>query len=151
MTLRKSVWIKAPPERVWRYLDDPELMKLWNPKIRKVAAVSWGQRCKGFRYRLTYVMGGKESEVSAEIEEYRPPAKLVIRLTGGRLPPAGYAHEIYDISKEKGGTALTQTIQLHNSGINLLFRLVIAFVYRFGKPTGMPYLTQLKNLAESAQ
>lgn len=37
------------------------------------------------------------------------------------------------------------------SGITLLFRLLIAFVYRFGKPTGTPYLTQLKNIAESAQ
>ena len=87
MILRDSIRINAPPERVWQYLEDPERMQLWNPKIKAVVSVSWGQRCKGFRYRLTYVLGGKESEVSAEIEEYQPPTKLVIRHTGGRLPP----------------------------------------------------------------
>jgi uncharacterized protein YndB with AHSA1/START domain len=150
MTLRLRVRIQAPPERVWRYLEDPELMKLWNPKIKNVAAVSWGQRGRGFRYRLTYVLGGTASEVSAEIEEYQPAVKLAIRLTGGRMPPAGFAQEVYELTREGGGTALTQTIQLHNAGINLFVRLLIAFVHRFGRPTGTPYLTQLKHLAEGA-
>ncbi len=150
MILKDSVRINAPPERVWQYLEDPERMKLWNPKIKAVVSVSWGQRCKGFRYRLTYVLGGKESEISAEIEEYQPPTKLVIRHTGGRLPPGGYAQEIYELSRENGGTALTQTIQVHNSGINILFRLFIAFVHRFGKPTRKKYLTVLKELVEGA-
>jgi hypothetical protein len=96
------------------------------------------------------VLSGKESEVSAEIEEYQPPTKLVIRLTGGRLPPNGYAQEMYELSRQNGGTALTQTIQVHNSGINILFRLFIAFVHRFGKPTGKKYLTVLKELVEGA-
>jgi len=150
MILKDSVWINASPERVWEYLEDPERMRLWNPKIKAVASVSWGQRCKGFRYRVTYVMGGKENELSAEIEEYQPPAKLIIRHTGGRLPPNGYAQEIYELSRENGGTALTQIIRLHNSGINLFFRLLIALLYRFGTPTGKKYLTILKELVEGA-
>jgi len=150
MILKDSVWINASPERVWEYLEDPERMRLWNPKIKAVASVSWGQRCKGFRYRVTYVMGGKENELSAEIEEYQPPAKLIIRHTGGRLPPNGYAQEIYELSRENGGTALTQIIRLYNSGINLFFRLLIALLYRFGTPTGKKYLTILKELVEGA-
>lgn len=150
MILKDSVWINAPPERVWGYLEDPKRMKLWNPKVKAVASVSWGQRCKGFRYRVTYVMGGKENELSAEIEEYQPPAKLVIRHTGDRMPPGDYAEECYDLSREHGGTALTQTIRLPNSGINLFFRLMIAFVSRFGAPTGKKYLTILKALVEGA-
>ena len=33
MILTDSVRINAQPERVWQYLEDPERMKLWNPKI----------------------------------------------------------------------------------------------------------------------
>lgn len=39
---------------------------------------------------------------------------------------------------------------IRNSGINLFFRLLIAFIYRFGKPTGKKYLALLKELVEGA-
>ena len=149
MFLRDSIRINRPPENVWRYLEDPELMTLWNPKIKAVVPVSWGQRGRGHRYRIKYVMGGKEREVSAEIEEYQSPVKLVIRLTGGGLPPTGYAQEIYELSPEPGGTLLTQTIRVHNSGVNIFFRLLATFLQRFGKPTGKKYLAHLKELVEA--
>ncbi len=124
-------------------------MKLWNPKIKEVVPVSWGQRGRGHRYRIKYEMGGKEREVSAEIEEYQSPVKFVIRLTGGGQPPTGYAQEFYELSPEHGGTLLAQTIRVHNSGVNIFFRLLATFLQRFGKPTGKKYLAHLKDLVEA--
>lgn len=108
-----------------------------------------GERDIGFRYRITYVLGKKESEFLAEIAEYRRPEKLVIRLTEGRLPRDGYANEVYELSQTKDGTLLEQRIEIENSGINIFFRFLIAFIRRFGVPMGKRYLERLKELAES--
>ncbi len=148
MILTDSVHINAPPERVWQYLEDPERMKLWNPKIKDVVPIFWGQRSKGFRYRITYVMGAREREFSAEIEEYQPCARLVIRHTGGSLPVTAYVQEMYELSSIGAGTLLTQTIRVHNLRVNFFLRLLVSFVIRFGKPTGKKYLEQLRELAE---
>jgi uncharacterized protein YndB with AHSA1/START domain len=148
MTLRDKVQIKTPPERVWPFIEDPERMKLWNPKIRKVTPISWGDRDRGFRYRITYFMGKKESEFSAEIVEYRKPERLVIRLTEGRLPWGGYVNEVYELSGDKDGTLLEQRIEI-DVEINIFLRWLIAFIVRFGSPTGKKYLERLKELAEA--
>ncbi len=81
MILEDTVQIKGPPEKVWIFIEDPERMKLWNPKIQRISAISWGERAVGYRYRITYTMRKKTSEFLAEIVEYRRPEKLVIRLT----------------------------------------------------------------------
>jgi len=149
MTLRDRVQIKSPPETVWPFVEDPERMKLWNPKIQTVTPISWGDRDIGFRYRITYVMGKKENDFLAEIVEYRKPEKLVIRLTEGRLPWGGYVSEAYELSRTKDGTLLEQSIEIPNSGINIFLRWLIAFIVRFGSPTGKKYLERLKELAEA--
>ena len=149
MTLRDKVQINRPPERVWPFVEDPERMKLWNPKIQKITPISWGDRDIGFTYRITYVMGKKASEFLAEVVEYRKPEKLVIRLTEGKLAWGGYVSEVYELSRTKDGTLLEQRIEIPNSGINIFLRLLIAFVLRFGSLTGRKYLERLKELAEA--
>ena len=149
MTLRDKVQINRPPERVWPFVEDPERMKLWNPKIQKITPISWGDRDIGFRYRITYIMGKKASEFLAEIVEYRKPERLVIRLTEGKLAWGGYVSEVYELSRTKDGTLLEQRIEILNSGINIFLRLLIVFVLRFGSPTGRKYLERLKELAEA--
>ena len=148
LILRDSIQINRPPEAVWRVLEDPERMSSWNPNVRAVTPISWGGRTRGFRYQITYALSGRKNELSAEIEEYQEPVRLVIHLTGGNLPRNGYFREVYDLSKNPTGTLLTQTIQIHHSGINPFFRWVIWLLHRFGWPTGMTYLAALKDLVE---
>jgi uncharacterized protein YndB with AHSA1/START domain len=150
VTLRDTVQIKSPPEKVWTFIEDPERMKAWNPKIQTVAPISWGERDRGYRYRITYAMGKKTSEFFAEIIEYRKPETLVIRHTEGNLPIGSSINETYRLSPTDDGTSLEQRIEINNSGVNLFWRLLIGFVYRFGKPTGQKYLEKLKELAETS-
>ena len=123
-------------------------MKLWNPKLQSVSPISWGERSVGYRYRVTYVMSRKANEFLAEITEYRKPEKLAIRLTQESSWKGSSVSEIYELSRRDEGTLLEQRIEINNSGINLLFRLLIAFIYRFGAPTGKRYLAGLKELIE---
>jgi uncharacterized protein YndB with AHSA1/START domain len=150
MTLRDTVQIKSPPEKVWTFIEDPERMKSWNPKIQHVSSINWGVRAVGYRCRITYAMGKKTNEFLAEIIDYRKPEKLVIRLTEGNLPRGSYINEIYQLSPTAAGTLLEQTIEINSSGINIFFRLLIAFIHRFGKPTGQKYLDKLKELVEAS-
>jgi uncharacterized protein YndB with AHSA1/START domain len=147
--LKDAVQIKSSPENVWMFIEDPERMKCWNPKIQRVSSISWGERAIGYRYRITYAMKNKTSEFLAEIIEYRKPERLVIRLTEGNLPRGSYIDEIYHLSRTAAGTLLEQRIEINDSGINIFFRLLIAFIYRVGKPTGQKYLAKLKELVEA--
>jgi hypothetical protein len=123
-------------------------MKLWNPKLQSISPITWGERSVGYRYRVTYVMSRKANEFLAEITEYRKPEKLAIRLTQETFSKGSSVNEIYELSPSEEGTLLEQRIEINNSGINLLFRLLIAFIHRFGKPTGKRYLVGLKELIE---
>jgi uncharacterized protein YndB with AHSA1/START domain len=146
--LKDSIRIESPPEKVWTFIEDPERMKLWNPKLQSVSPISWGERSIGYRFRVTYVMSRKANEFLAEITEYRKPEKLAIRLTQESSWKGSSVSEIYELSRRDEGTLLEQRIEINNSGINLLFRLLIAFIYRFGAPTGKRYLAGLKELIE---
>ena len=148
MVLQDSVHIKSPPEKVWTFIEDPERIKFWNPKIQAITPISWGKRHVGYRYRIIYAMIHKASEFLAEIVEYRKPEKLVAHLTEGNLPRGSSVDEIYELSRSGEGTLLEQRIEIHNSGINIFFRLLIAFIFRFGRPTGKKYLEKLKELVE---
>ena len=150
MILKDSVQIQGPPDKVWTFIEDPQRMKSWNPKIRSIASISWGERTVGYRYRIMYAMSGKTSDFLAEIIEYRRAEKLVIRLSEGNLPRGSIIHEIYELSPAAEGTLLEQRIEILNSGVNIFLRLLIAFVARFGRPTGQTYLEKLKELVEAA-
>jgi hypothetical protein len=125
-------------------------MKSWNPKIQRISSISWGERAIGYRYRINYAMRNKACEFLAEITDYHKPEKLVIRLTEGNLPRGSYISEVYQLSRMAEGTLLEQRVEINNVGINIFFRLMIAFIYRFGKPTGQKYLEKLKELVEAA-
>lgn len=149
MILKDSVQIHGSPDRVWAFIEDPQRMKSWNPKIQSIVSISWGQRTVGYQYRITYAMSGKTSDFLAEFVEYRRPEKLVVRLSEGRLPRGAAVHEIYELSPNREGTLLQQRVEFLNSGVNIFLRLLIAFICRFGKPTGQTYLEKLKELVEA--
>lgn len=146
MKLVDSVFINRPAGTVWSFLQNPENMPLWNPKVKRVSPASFAQPGQGYRYAITYQMHerAKASEFLAEFVHYEPPSKLVIRLTGGVAPRDRIIEEIYELSERDGGTLLTQTIRIDNAGINIFFRFLIWLIQRWGKPAGLRYLETLR-------
>ncbi len=78
MTIRDSILINRTPDKVWAFVENPELMKQWNPKVQWVTAGAQN-RGQGFVYAITYVMSGKAQEFRAEYVTCEPPHPLVIR------------------------------------------------------------------------
>ena len=148
MTILESVRINCPPDRVWRFVEDPGLMKQWNPKVQWVTG-GGEKRGQGFVYGITYVMSGKAQEFRGEYVTYEPPRLLVIRLTNEMMPQGVFAEERYTLTDNGSSTLLEQRIEFPNSGVNIFWRLLIAFITRFGKPVGKRYLETLKELVEA--
>jgi len=151
MVLRDKMQINRPPEIVWHFIADQDLLQLWNARIKAIVPVSQGRLVEGFRCRMRYDMQGKESNFLAEIMEYSEPLKLVIHLTGGNLPLGGYAQEVYELSKSGEGTVLRQNIGIHNSGINALLRCFMVSRHRFFRPAREKYVKRLKELVEKSK
>jgi carbon monoxide dehydrogenase subunit G len=150
MILRDRTYIDRMPEEVWRFIEDPLLIRSWNPGIREIIPASIGERGDGFRYRARYELGGRESNFEAEIVEYRRPDRFVLHLRGGSLRKGGYIQEIYELSESSGKTLLGQTIEAYGSGMHIFRRLWVTLLHRFARRAGRRGLTELKKLAEAS-
>ena len=150
MKLVNSIFINRPARTVWAFLENPVNMLFWNPKVKHVSPSSFSGPQQGYRYAITYQMHerAKASEFRAEFVHFEPFSKLVIRHTGALSPHDRVIEEIYELSERDGGTFLTQTIHIENSGINIFLRLLIWIIQRWGKPTGKPYLETLRDIIE---
>lgn len=150
MKIEDDIFINHPAETVWAFLEKPENMPLWNPKVKRVSPSSFSGPQQGFRYAITYQMHerAKATEFLAEFIHFEPFSRLVIRLTGGLSPHNRVIEEIYELSERDGGTFLTQTIRIDDSGINVFFRLLIWIIQRWGRPTGKRYLETLRDIVE---
>jgi hypothetical protein len=151
MKLVDSIFINRPAGTVWAFLKIPANMPLWNPKVKRISPSSFSGPQQGYRYAITYQMHetSRASEFLAEFVHFEPFSKLVIRHTGGLSPHDSVIEEIYELSERDGGTFLTQTINIENSGINIFFRILIWIIQRWGKPTGKQYLATLRDIVEN--
>jgi hypothetical protein len=148
LVLRDRIRIDALPEDVWPWVEDPERVMAWNPKLKAVEPITQGPRRVGYEYRAVYSLGDRENEMSARYEEYQAPVHLAIRMHGGRLPPEGFCREEYELTARGRTTRLCQKITLVDPGIPLVLRLLIKLVHVFGKPSGKSNLQVLRELVE---
>ena len=147
-----SIFIRRPPETVWAFLANPENMLLWNDNVTHVSPSSFAAIKQGYRYTITYHLHGNSNatQFQAEIVHFEPPSKLVTRHTEGQASPHRdrVIEETYELSERNGGTFLTQTMRIENSGVNIFMRLLVWVVRKFGKPTGIAYLDPLREIIE---
>lgn len=147
-----SIFIHRPPETVWTFLANPENMPLWNDNVTHVSPSSFADIKRGYRYTITYHLHGNSNatQFQAEIVHFDPPSKLVTRHTEGQASPHRdrVIEETYELSERSGGTFLTQTILIKNSGVNIFLRLLTWLLLKFGKPTGTAYLNPLRDIIE---
>lgn len=150
MKLIDYVFINRPAGTVWAFLENPDNMLQWNPKVKRISPSSFAAIQQGYRYAITYQMNerAKASEFLAEFVHFEPPSKLVIRHTGRQDSQNRVIEEIYELSERDRGTFLTQTINIDNSGINIFIRFLVWLIRRWGKPTGKRYLEALREIIE---
>jgi len=149
MILKDKIQIDRTPDVVWGYLRGPARIKEWDPKIKAVVPVSWGEPAEGYRYRVRFKMNGKENNFLAEFLEYQEPSKLLVHLSGGNLPAKGYVQEIYELTGNTNGTLLRYRLEVHNSRHIFSNCLILFIHYSFGIFSRKKHLRALKELAET--
>jgi uncharacterized protein YndB with AHSA1/START domain len=104
--LVKEIWIAAPPERVFPYIVEADLLSRW------IGDESWNDPRPGGVFRLRF----GETIVRGEFVEVDPPRRVVF--TWGheeaeRSLPAGSTTVEVDLEQHDGGTR----VRLRHSGL----------------------------------
>jgi len=81
-TVRASVDVDAPPERVWAVVADPRNLPLWDRHIESVQGVPPDGVREGTRYTTVLRFMSVRAHVGAEVVELDPPHLGRIRLSG---------------------------------------------------------------------
>jgi uncharacterized protein YndB with AHSA1/START domain len=76
-----SVEVDAPPKRVWDVTSDPGNLPHWDRHIQSVR-VPDGGLALGVRYQVVMRFVALRTTVGAEVLEWEPPWRAVIRLSG---------------------------------------------------------------------
>jgi len=149
MIIKNKIRMSAPPEKIWSFITDPMLMKIWNPRITAVVPITLGKPQPNSQYRIRYKLGAKESNFLAEILEYEEPARFVLHLSGGNLPRKGFIQEIFEIHQDGNGILFKQSVLVEKGGLGLPRRLSLRIRNIIGASSGKRYLGRLRELAES--
>ena len=80
-TVEFSVEVDAPPERVWDITSDPANLPHWDRHVESVR-VPPGGLGPGIRYEVVMRFMAFRTTVRAEVFEWEPPWKAVVRLSG---------------------------------------------------------------------
>jgi uncharacterized protein YndB with AHSA1/START domain len=80
-TVEFSVEIEAPPERVWEVTSDPSNLPHWDRHIESVRVPPGGLGA-AVRYEVTMRFIAFRTTVEAEVQEWEPPWRAVVRLSG---------------------------------------------------------------------
>ncbi|MDP0494965.1 MAG: SRPBCC family protein [Verrucomicrobiota bacterium JB024] len=149
MQLRESVTIRARPEALWLFLEDPTLMREWNPKVIATEPPASPTHGLGSTYRVCYRYRRPRALVSPTHRGAPAPYRLVWELVNDtpEVPVEG-TRAIFDLTPVRRGIRLKQTVVLPDRLIPWFVRWLIRFVMLAGKPQGERALVRLKRLVE---
>jgi len=151
LTFKDHIRIHASPADVWCFLEDPDMLKLWCPKLQQTTLVDNQRLRAGTRFQSTYDMRGKTYTVDAHVQAADEPSRLVMLYTGGCLGDGGSARESIELPPtEDDWTALTRRVEIIDARISLWCRLLIRVSNLIGRPIGRTNLQELKQLVESS-
>lgn len=74
--------VEAPLERVWAVVGDPRRLSHWDRHVESVSGVPASGLAQGVRYTTVMRFMAVRGRVDAEVLEFEPPHRSVIRLTG---------------------------------------------------------------------
>jgi uncharacterized protein YndB with AHSA1/START domain len=119
---RQTVWIDAPPERVWAVLVDANRLPEWNADVNAVEDVTGPLDRAGASYTQVFTAGGREVRGRFEIVEADEARSREMRAS---LPMMARATGRDTLVPRDGGTDLT---------VELEFELKGGRIARLGEP-----------------
>jgi uncharacterized protein YndB with AHSA1/START domain len=146
MKLTESLVIPAAAADIWGALADPACWPRWNPKIRSVTRDRSGFVFQRERFGALCVLGTHERPTEVEVVSCDPRRRLILREHYNFRSRKRSVLLGFELINTVGGARVTLTMNLRSSGIPWIFRLITAWVHRFGRPSGPSILDGLKEL-----
>jgi len=150
MTLRESIKVSASMDEIWPFVADPVGQATWNDKIVDVDRTSDLPVRLGEHFGMTYRMSGKDRKSDVEVIACDPPNEVHFRHHYAWKSRGCHADEQYTLRQVGEQVEVTQRIDLTNTGIPWIFRLLIWCISRFGKPAGQSTMERLKEAVEGS-
>src|SRR5436190_11509544 len=94
------------PDRLWRFIEEPELQKQWMKGLQDNQQTSAGPTGVGSTFRMTIKEGGKVADYDGTLTAYDPPRHLAVEMTGKNFPGGMVLHVDYRLTAQNGGTHL---------------------------------------------
>ena len=150
MEQKEKVFINAPADRIWQFIENPANLQSWNPKVKEVSVLGNASFYLGYVFGIQYEMNNRVSEFRGEIVDYRQPDRLTFHFSGGNLPPGSFVEEEFTLDRKDTVTLLQRVVRYNVSGIPLWAKTLVWLLFHLGKPTGEPYLNRLKAIVEGS-
>lgn len=145
MPMTYDVFIQAPATDVFRYLDDPQLCKLWLETLVSIEPLTEGPNHVGAKARHTYRENGRDMTMLEETLVYEPNRR--VKLHG--VTDTFELSVDYSLIEENGGTRLHYLSELKPK--SFMMRLVLPFAKGPMTRQMVRGFEKLKALAEAAQ
>ncbi len=100
-SVRESIVVAAPPERVWETVMDPTLLERWVTTHDSVAQAKPGPVAEGDTFTQKLRLAGKSFEVDWKVVEADEPR---LARWQGDGPAGSTANVVYRLQPEDGGT-----------------------------------------------
>ena len=148
LSFKQYVSVSATAADVWCFIEDPDMVKLWNPKLTETTLGEGDRFVQGSHFSATYSMRGKSRQVEVEVIECNEPHRMVLSYSGGCLPEGGKAVETITLTKKDDHTVVERHVAMTDVGIPWWARISIRLLSWFGRPVCETNLETLKQLVE---
>jgi uncharacterized protein YndB with AHSA1/START domain len=140
--IEKSIFIAAPPEKVFAFMVEPgNLLEIWPSllEVRNVQPLPTG----GYCYDWTYKMAGMRFQGTTETTEFVKDQRIATKSESG-IPNTF----VWTYQAEEGGTRATVSVEFVVPA-NVLGRLAEPIVHKFNEKEGETILANLKARMEA--
>ncbi|MFP3854626.1 MAG: SRPBCC family protein [Anaerolineales bacterium] len=144
----REIAIDAPPEEVWRHIEDPAKELKWRrPEVKDLETIGDGPVGEGTRYRgRTKIMGMTDDYVN-EVVEFDPPNRIAWRYVESSGMMAANGHYML-IPTGDGGTRFEIVLEYHPTGF--IGRLTEPIMPLLAGPILQRFAEQLKAESEAS-
>ena len=149
MLIRQSIRIAAAPEIIWNLVADPVLQANWNCAVVAVDRPRSGPVQVGERYAMIYAVNGQDRPCQIEVLASLRPQRVVFCNQMTWKNTTRIVEEAYDISPDRAGSRVVQSVDLSRAAIPWFARAIIWLLSRLGYRVGPDPLQKLKRLAEA--
>lgn len=150
MTIRESIHIRAPKEKVWTFIADPSCWLVWNPKLIDLRRNRTGLVVEGEQLTSKWRLKKREQQDELLIQRVEPQKLLRLRQHFNHNNRARTLEITFEIEERSDGVEVRQLVDHAAAGMPLAFRILMWLIVRFGRARGPSSLEKLKRLAESS-